>query len=102
MVSAQKYANKRITDSTVKFNNLTYDANFDLNEKEDLAIFKERFKFKDDKKRRENEHKLYMEKHSDIVEMAKKTGFILDGRIDLVKANYEYQYLYVFKTPQGN
>ena len=102
MVSPQKYAKKRITDSTVKFNNFTYTADFNLKEKDDIAIFKERFKFKDNKKTRENEHKFYMEKHSDIVSMAKKIGLILDGRIDLVKANYEHQYLYVFKTPQSN
>ena len=43
-----------------------------------------------------------MQKHSEIVEMAKRLGFILDGRIDLLKAQYEHQYLYVFKTPEGN
>ena len=31
--------------------------------------------------------------------MAKKAGFYLEGKIDLLRVGYEYQYLYVFVKP---
>ena len=39
-----------------------------------------------------------MESEETIVDMAKQEGFIVEAKIDLLKASYEYQYLYVFKT----
>lgn len=99
IVNAQKYAKKRITNSTVHFNRFRYDADFDLKEDDDLAIFKEKFKFKKENKVRENEHRFFMEKHENIVALAKKSGFILNEKIDLMLTQYENQYLYVLKKP---
>jgi len=31
--------------------------------------------------------------------MAKTAGFIMKGKIDLIKAGYEYQYLYILQKP---
>jgi len=42
---------------------------------------------------------LYMEDTSTIVNAAQDAGFILQGKIDLVKCAYEYQYLYLFTKP---
>ena len=40
IVSAQKYAKKRITNSLVKFKDFQYKANFELDKKNNLAEFK--------------------------------------------------------------
>jgi hypothetical protein len=32
--------------------------------------------------------------------MAQEAGFLLQGKIDLLKVGYEYQYLYIFVKPQ--
>ena len=98
LVSPQKYSEKRITTTRVKFNNFDYNANFNFKPEEDLAIFSEKFKFKDGKVRK-NEHKLYMESENAIVNMAQNIGFILDGKIDLIKCAYAHQYMYMFSKP---
>ena len=100
VVSPQKYAKERITNSIVHFKDFKYTANFDLKSDDDLAVFKEKFKFKKQKNVRENEHRLYMEKHDKIVSQVKKSGFVLHERIDLMRAQYEHQFLYVFKKPE--
>jgi citrate lyase synthetase len=35
----------------------------------------------------------------EIVDEIQGTGFILQGIVDLVKCQYEYQYLYIFTKP---
>jgi len=99
MVSPQKYADKRITKTSITFTDFKYDANFDLDEQNDIAIFTEKFKFKDSGKVRKNEHKMYMPSQESILQMAQEVGFILQGKIDLVKVTYEYQYLYILVKP---
>ena len=99
LVSAQKYAKKRITNSTVKFNNFVYKANFDLEKSRDIGTFKETFKDKKTKNVRENNHILFMEPQKDILSLAKSVGFIMKGKIDMVSCMYEYQYLYLLYKP---
>ena len=98
-VSPQKYADKRITSTKVKFNDFSYSADFKLNEKTNIAKFEEKFKSDDDGKVRKNEHIMYMEPLDQIVQMAQQTGFILKAQVDLVHCQYEYQYLYIFTKP---
>jgi len=98
IVSPQKYAKERITTTKVTFNDFVYNANFKLDESNDLAIFDEKFKFKDGNVRKQ-EQKLYMEDLPTIVNMAQDAGFILHAKIDMVKCAYEYQYLYIFIKP---
>jgi len=97
IVSPQKYADNRITSTTVKFNDYDYKSNFDLNE--DLAIFKETFKYKKNDKVRVNEHYLYMPTIKTVLAMAKDVGFIISGHVDMMKIGYEYQYLYILQKP---
>lgn len=97
IVSPQSYADKRITTTTVKFNDYEYKSNFDLNE--DLAIFKETFKYKKNDKVRVNEHYLYMPTIKTTLAMAKDAGFIVSGHVDMTKVGYEYQYLYILQKP---
>jgi SAM-dependent methyltransferase len=97
LVSPQNYADKRITTTAVKFHDYDYKSNFDLNE--DLAIFKETFKYKKNQKVRVNEHVLYMPTIKAVLAMAKDSGFIVSGEVDMGKIGYEYQYLYILQKP---
>jgi len=98
-VSPQKYAKERITTSIVKFKDFQYKANFDLDKSDNLATFTETMK--DDKTGnvRQNIHKLYMPTQKSIISLAKNVGFILQGKIDLINVQYEYQYLYILYKP---
>lgn len=99
LVSPQKYAKERITQSRVIFNNMEYIANFSLDTDKNMATFTEKFKENDGDKTRKNKHIFYMEPDKAIVTMAQESGFILQGKIDLLKVGYEYQYLYIFVKP---
>ena len=98
VVSPQKYAKERITKTQVTFNDFVYSANFNLDKDSDMATFDEKFKFNDGKVRKQQQ-KLYMEDSAAIVNMAQDCGFIIQGKIDLVKCAYENQYLYIFVKP---
>jgi SAM-dependent methyltransferase len=98
-VSPQKYAKKRITQTKVKFNDFAYNADFDLDEQNNIAKFTERFKNDSDGKVRKQEHTMYMPDLKEIVDEAQSVGFIVEGIIDLVHCQYEYQYLYIFTKP---
>lgn len=98
IVSPQKYAKERITRTKITFNDFVYTADFNLDEPNDVATFEEKFKFEDGKVRKQQQ-KLYMEDTATIVNMAQNCGFILQGKIDLVKCAYEHQYLYLFTKP---
>ena len=98
IVSPQKYAKERITKTKVTFNDFVYSANFNLNETNNIATFDEKFKFEDGKIRKQQQN-LYMEDTSTIVNIAQDCGFILQGKIDMVKCAYEHQYLYIFIKP---
>jgi SAM-dependent methyltransferase len=98
-LSPQKYAEKRITTTKVKFDTFSYSADFDLNSKNNIATFVEKFKSDADGKVRKNEHIMYMPTIDVIVNQAQQVGFILDSEIDLIDCQYEYQYLYVFIKP---
>jgi hypothetical protein len=98
IVSPQKYAKERITKTKVTFDKFIYTSNFDFNSDKSVATFNEKFKFNDGKIRK-HEHTLYMESIDNIVNYAKDAGFLVQGKIDLVKCAYEYQYLYIFVKP---
>jgi SAM-dependent methyltransferase len=98
VVSPQKYAKERITKTKVVFNDFVYSSNFNIDQENDLAIFEEKFKYNDGKVRKQ-EQKLFMEDSAAIVNTAQECGFILQGKMDLVKCAYENQYLYIFVKP---
>jgi len=99
IVSPQKYSNKRITKTKVTFDNFVYNADFDLDENKNVAIFNEKIKFKDTDKVRQNQHILYMEDTSTILNMAQQVGFIIDGEINLMNSGYDSQYIYILRKP---
>ena len=98
-VSPQKYAKKRITQTKVKFSDFAYNAEFDLDEQNNIAKFTERFKNDSDGKVRKQEHTMYMPDLKEIVDEAQSSGFIVEGIIDLIHCQYEYQYLYILTKP---
>jgi len=95
-VSPQKYAKDRITTTKVKFTDFAYNANFELDEKNNIAKFTEKFKNDKDGKVRKQEHIMYMPDLNEIVSEAQGVGFMLEGKVDLLQCQYEYQYLYIF------
>jgi SAM-dependent methyltransferase len=98
-VSPQRYAKERITSTKVKFTDFSYSADFKLDDKNDKALFVEKFKNDSDGKVRKNEHEMYMPDLQQIVDEAQACGFIVESRADLLQCQYEYQYLYVFVKP---
>jgi glutathione peroxidase-family protein len=69
-----------------------------LDKGSDVATFDEKFKFNDGKVRKQQQT-LYMEDASVIINSAQECGFILQGKIDMIKCAYEHQYLYIFTKP---
>jgi SAM-dependent methyltransferase len=98
IVSPQKYAKKRITNTKVTFNEFVYSSNFNLETDKDIATFDEKFKFNDGRIRKQQQV-LYMEDTSAIVNMAQNAGFILQSKGDMIKCGYDQQYLYIFIKP---
>ena len=98
VVSPQKYAKERITKTKVTFNDFVYTSNFNFNKENDISTFDEKFKFNDGKIRKQQQ-KLYMEDTATIVNIAQECGFILHGKLDMVKCAYDNQYLYIFVKP---
>jgi len=97
-VSAQKYAKERITNTVVNFDQFKYKANFSLKDNDNVGNFDERFIFPNGQIRH-NQHVLWMDNQNKILGMAKNIGFILTGKIDLTRCQYERQYLYILQKP---
>lgn len=101
MINPQSVSEKRITESAVVFNNFDYTADFQVFPN-DFVQFQEIFKDTSDVgsgKSRQNVHKMWIPSRTSIISMAKETGFITFAQVDLLMAQLEYQYLYVFQKP---
>ena len=99
IVSPQKYAKERITKTKVHFHDFVYSAEFDLNSSKNIAIFNEKIKFTNGSSVRKNQHILYIETVDDILTIVQQCGFIIDGKIDLLKCGYDSQFLYILRKP---
>ena len=104
IVSPQKYADKRITTTTVKFDEFVYKSKFDLKEtvtsvEAPNAFLTETFKNNKDGNVRRHEHKFYMLTQAEILDLAKEAGFIIHAKIDLLKCQYDSQYIYILQKP---
>lgn len=99
IISPQKYAKKRITSTVVKFKGYDYRSNFEYNPKEDEAALMEQFKNTKTGDVRKNEHKLYMPTQKYVLSVAKDTGFILHSQTDMMRCQYETQYIYILQKP---
>tara|TARA_B100001121_G_C18112149_1_gene355031 strand:- start:41 stop:484 length:444 start_codon:yes stop_codon:yes gene_type:complete len=91
--SVQKYSKKRVTKSTVHFNNFVYSADFRLYN-DNTADFLEKFEFKKNNKKRKQAHKFFMFRIDDFINICRNNGFKLVNKTDLLSAGYEYQYIF--------
>ena len=99
IISAQKYAKKRITSTVVKFKGYDYRSNFDYKPNKNLAIMNEEFKNTKTGDIRKNEHILYMPTQQYILSLAKDMGFILHSKHSMIKCQYDKQYIYILQKP---
>lgn len=90
--------NNRKTNIQLKFSDFAYNANFKLDEQNNIAKLAEEFEYNNGDKRTQ-EHILYMPDTTEIVDNALNSGFILFSQVDLMNCQYEYQYLYIFTKP---
>ena len=98
LVSPQRFAKKRITKGTAVFNNFNYESNFSVFPN-DMVMFQEIFKDTTTGNVRQNELGLYMPNQAAILSMAQEIGYNVLSKIDLVKGQKEYQYLYILYKP---
>jgi len=91
--SVQKYADERITKSSVTFDEFDYQGDFQLHGSR--AIYEELFKFKDGRVRR-HEQRVWMPNIDVIVGEIEAVGFKYAHHSDLTAIGYEYNYLFLF------
>ena len=91
--SVQKYSKERVTRSKVTFDKFEYEADF--HHEGENAEFREEFKFKNGKIRRQV-HNLRIPRMESVVGVAEDNGFVYKQFIDLTGIGYEYQYLFCF------
>lgn len=99
IISTQRYAKERITSTVVKFKGYDYKSNFEYDPKHSNAYMIEEFKNTNTGAIRKNEHQLYMPTQKVILGYAKDAGFKLKGQTDMMKCQYETQYLYFLTKP---
>jgi len=101
ILTPQRHSPKRITTSKITFDKFKYMADYQLDSGNNSAKFVEKFTNKTSGKVfRKNEHQLYIEPESDILNMAQEAGFIIHAEIDLIKVGYEYNKLIIFQKPE--
>lgn len=97
IISAQKFAKKRITNTKIKLDDGTkYACDFQLDEKLNQAKFVETIKFTNGKTRK-HKHVLNMPQMKVISAEAKDVGFKVSSIFELKECGYDYQYLYFFE-----
>jgi SAM-dependent methyltransferase len=92
--SLQKYSDKRITKSRVKFDKFDYEGEFDVTDGPE-TYFRETFYFKDGTVRRQR-HDFWMPEFRDIVKTAEVTGWKYEGFEDCAPLGMEYCYIMTF------
>jgi len=104
IVSPQKYAKKRITNTIVHFDTVEYKSKFDIknsvkSEDSPNAFLVETFKNKKNGNVTKNEHAFYLSTQSEVLNLAKEVGFIITSKIDMTKCQYDNQYIYFLQKP---
>jgi len=92
--SVQKYADERVTKSSVSFDEFEYTGDFQLHGSR--AMYEEVFRFKDGSVRR-HEQRVWMPNIDAIVGEITGVGFQLAHHLDLTTIGYEYNYLFFFQ-----
>jgi SAM-dependent methyltransferase len=91
----QEYSDTRITEAAVQFPGFSYktSTNFIPDKKDCRVIISETFKDNNTNKVRQNELTLYMEDIKDILYIASKCGFIIQGKSEFIKDKWQYIYV---------
>jgi SAM-dependent methyltransferase len=89
---------ERKTSITVDYNDCKYEEDYKFSNNSSNVTFKQTFTDKYSKNIRENEQILKMESIDEILDIAKRAGFIVQGKAEMKGINGdEHQYLYVFE-----
>jgi len=99
VVNPNKYSNKRITKSTVKFSNYIYNLSYDYRNIKQKELYRnEQFKDKTTGHIRENEELLYIDSPENILKLASYAGFNLHAQFS-TKDNLddEHQFIYILE-----
>ncbi len=99
IISPQKYADKRITNSFIQFDTHDYSSDFKLEKNSNMAIMYETFKNKKNGKIRKHEHNLYFDTQMAILSQAEKVGFEFITKINMAKCQYDNQFIYILRKP---
>lgn len=101
LINPQSVAKNRINSSEVIFNNFKYKSNFQIFPN-DFVQFREIFKDTSNGsgKVRENIHNMWIPSKQKVISECKEAGFIAHIEVDLMVAQMEYQYLYIFQKPE--
>ena len=98
----QDYSDKRITDAAVQFPGFSYKVSTDFTPKgspstqdDKRVVVTETFKDDTTHNVRQNELTMYMEDINDILFIAGRCGFVVQGSAQFI--NDRYQYIYVFE-----
>jgi ubiquinone/menaquinone biosynthesis C-methylase UbiE len=91
--SIQKYAEDRVTKSSVTFDEFEYTGDFQLHGSR--GIYEEEFTFKNGKRRR-HEQRVWMPDIELMVKEIASVGFKYQHHVDLTPIGYEYNYLFFF------
>lgn len=90
--SVQKYADERITKSSVTFQEFDYEGDFQLNGSR--GVYEEEFQFRDGRVRR-HEQRVWMPNIDAMVSEINGAGFKYAHHVDLTAIGYEYNFLLV-------
>jgi SAM-dependent methyltransferase len=100
--SPQLYANKRITDTEIDFQEFSYHSTYDLANysKDSTVIMKETFTDRATNNIRQNEMVYYMEEPDAILTKARSCGFIVHAQANYSEYNGDAnQYLFILERP---
>tara|TARA_B100001989_G_C24534201_1_gene463409 strand:+ start:454 stop:1383 length:930 start_codon:yes stop_codon:yes gene_type:complete len=100
LFNPQKHSDKRMTQTKLKFNKFDYISDWKF--EKDNVEFIENFVFKDHTQHRQNRHKMKMKPIKHYKKLAKKNGFKLIKIIDLLPANHDDNFLYIFQKKYGS
>jgi len=92
--SVQKYADERVTKSSVTFEEFEYTGDFQLHGSR--GVYEEFFRFKDGRIRK-HEQRVWMPNIDVLVDEIGAAGFKYAHHVDLTPIGYEYNYLFFFQ-----
>lgn len=93
--AAQRFSGERMTKTKIQTNGYDYQSSFDYDATEGEATLTEELIHATSGAIRKNEHRLYMPRQQDILEMATSVGFKITSRADMSDCHYDTHYLYL-------